>query len=176
MLKQVITECEYKTKDGMCSCQGRQNLVDTVSDHPPILTPVMALTNHQNDKFIVNTVPEWAIAPRNLPEYVVFADNPTDDRYRAWVPSQFMSGAVLSSFDTIGEIHLRFYPDLPISKVPLIPESLLFSVFMEARVGSFSSTANKELAVKFNILGFGEPGDYVYGLTYRVKAAKNKGE
>jgi len=174
MLKQVITECEYKTETGMCSCQGRKNLVDDVSKHLPILTPVMALTNHQNDRFIVSTIPDWAVAPRNLPEYVVFDDNPIDSNYRAWVPSAFMSGATISSFDTIEEIHLRFYPDLPINKVPLVPESLLFLVFMEARVGSFSSATNKELAVKFNILGNGEPDEYIWGLTYRVNSAKKE--
>jgi len=170
MLQPTITHCEFKAEDGKCLCQGRQNLVDATDKYPPVLTPVMALRNSNNDKFLIKTVPEWAIAPRNLPPYVMFYPNPTNNLFRAWVPDSFMSGAILSSVSTIEEVHLHFYPNLAINQVPLVPEALLFSVYLEAKAGNFSSEINKELATKFNILGFGDEGDYEWALAHRCRS------
>ena len=78
-MKKVLTQCEFKDDDGKCTCPPRKNVVDEFDEHPPVLTPVMALVNHKNDKFHILTVPEFLTWRKNLPPYVVFDKNPTDE-------------------------------------------------------------------------------------------------
>jgi len=175
-MKKVLTQCEFKDNDGKCTCPPRKNVVDEFDEYPPVLTPVMALVNHKNDKFHILTVPEFLTWRKNLPPYVVFDKNPTDDKYRAWVPDSYCNGGTLHSTSTIEEVHLRFYPDRDISEVPLIPESLLEVVYKEAKAGAFSSELTKYLSDKFNSLGFGAPNEHEDGIKYRVAAAHEGGD